>query len=59
MLLCDGDAYVAEVAGPAVEFSRSQTLMQGASPAVEFSRSQTLMQGASRCDFCYRIDRGK
>jgi hypothetical protein len=31
MLLCDGDAYVAEVAGPAVEFSRSQTLMQGAS----------------------------
>ena len=43
MLLCDGDAYVAEVAGP----------------AVEFSRSQTLMQGASLCDFCYRIDRGK
>ncbi len=43
MLLCDSDAYVAEVAGP----------------AVEFSRSQTLMQGASHCDFCYRIDRGK
>jgi hypothetical protein len=40
MLLCDGDAYVAEVGGP----------------AVEFSRSQTLMQGASHCDFCYRID---
>ena len=43
MLLCDGDAYVAEIAGP----------------AVEFSRSQTLMQGASHCDFCYRIERGK
>jgi hypothetical protein len=43
MLLCAGDAYVAEVGGP----------------AVEFSRSQTLMQGASHCDFCYRIDRGK
>ena len=43
MLLCDGDAYMAEVAGA----------------AVEFSRSQTLMQGGSRCDFCYRIDRGK
>ena len=42
MLLCDGDAYMAEVAGP----------------AVEFSRSQTLMQGGNRCDFCYRIDRG-
>jgi methionine synthase II (cobalamin-independent) len=40
MLLCDGDAYVAEVGGP----------------AVEFSRSHTLMQGASHCDFCYRID---
>ncbi len=43
MLLCDGDAYVAEIAGP----------------AVEFSRSQTLMQGGSHCDFCYRIDRTK
>ncbi len=43
MLLCAGDAYVAEVGGP----------------AVEFSRSQTLMQGASHCDFCYRIERGK
>jgi hypothetical protein len=43
MLLCDGDAYVAEVGGP----------------AVEFSRSQTLMQGASHCDFCYRISASK
>jgi hypothetical protein len=43
MLLCDGDAYVAEVAGG----------------AVEFSRTQTLMQGGSHCDFCYRIDRGQ
>ena len=43
MLLCDSDAYVAEVAGP----------------AVQFSRSQTLMQGASHCDFCYRVDRDK
>ncbi len=43
MLLCDGDAYVAEVGGS----------------EIEFSRSQTLMQGGSHCDFCYRIDRGK
>jgi len=43
MLLCAGDAYVAEVAGP----------------ALEFTRSQTLMQGGSHCDFCYRIDRGE
>jgi len=43
MLLCDGDAYLAEIAGS----------------AVEFSRSQTLMQGASHCDFCYRINRGE
>jgi len=43
MLLCDGDTYVAEVGGP----------------AVEFSRGETLMQGGSRCDFCYRIDRGE
>lgn len=43
MLLCDGDAYMAEVAGP----------------TVEFSRSQTLMEGGSHCDFCYRIDRSK
>ncbi len=41
MLLCDGDAYVAEVGGP----------------AVEFSRSQTLMEGGSQCKFCYRVDR--
>jgi hypothetical protein len=43
MLLCAGDAYLAEVAGP----------------AVEFTRSQTLMQGGSHCDFCYRIQRSE
>ena len=39
MLLCDGDAYMAEVGGE----------------AVQFSRSQTRMEGASHCDFCYRL----
>ncbi|MCP4006825.1 MAG: L-2-amino-thiazoline-4-carboxylic acid hydrolase [bacterium] len=41
MLLCDGDAYVAEIGGA----------------AVEFQRSQTIMEGGSHCDFCYRINR--
>jgi hypothetical protein len=39
MLLCDSDFYVAEA------FASE----------VEFSRSQTIMQGATHCDFCYRI----
>ena len=41
MLLCAGDFPVAEVGGP----------------DVQFTRSQTLMQGATHCDFCYRIKR--
>jgi len=41
MLLCAGDFHVAAVAGP----------------DVQFSRSQTLMQGATHCDFCYRVKR--
>lgn len=43
MNLATRDAYMAEVAGP----------------AVEFSRGQTIMEGGSRCDFCYRIDPDK
>ena len=42
LLLCNTDDYVAEVGGD----------------AVEFTRSQTIMQGASHCDFCYRIRSG-
>ena len=43
MLLCDGDDYVAEVAGE----------------SVEFTRTQTLMRGGSHFDFCYRIRPGR
>jgi hypothetical protein len=41
MLHCASDFPVAEVGGP----------------AVEFTRSQTLMQGGTHCDFCYRVKR--
>jgi hypothetical protein len=41
MLLCAGDFHVAAVGGS----------------DVQFSRSQTLMQGATHCDFCYRVKR--
>jgi hypothetical protein len=41
MLLCAGDFHMAAVGAP----------------DVQFSRSQTLMQGATHCDFCYRIKR--
>ena len=34
--------------------SRDFTYYQGLAPELEFSRSQTLMQGASFCDFRYR-----
>ena len=41
MLHCAADFPMAEVGGA----------------AVEFTRSQTLMQGETHCDFCYRIKR--
>jgi hypothetical protein len=41
MLLCAGDFHAAAVGGS----------------DVQFSRSQTLMQGATHCDFCYRVKR--
>jgi len=41
ILLCDYDYYIAEVGAP----------------AVELTRTQTIMQGASYCDFRYRFRR--
>lgn len=41
MLLCAGDFHMAAVGGP----------------DVQFSRSQTLMQGATHCDFRFRVKR--
>jgi hypothetical protein len=42
ILLCDFDYYIAEVGAP----------------AVEFTRTQTIMKGAACCDFRYRFKRG-
>ncbi len=42
ILMCDFDGYIAEVGAP----------------AVEYKRTQTLMQGAPCCDFRYRFKRG-
>lgn len=42
LLLCDADVHVAAVG----------------SPDVEFSRTQTIMQGAKYCDFRYRMKAG-
>lgn len=41
ILLCDFDFYIAEVGAP----------------AVELTRTQTIMQGAAYCDFRYRFRR--
>ena len=37
--------------------NRDYALIEGFNPAVELTRTQTIMQGASHCDFRYRLRR--
>jgi hypothetical protein len=40
--------------GPLLSCNRDGAMIEGFNPAVEFRRTQTLMEGATHCDFRYR-----
>lgn len=40
--------------GAVLSCSRDASLIEGFDPAIEFSRTQTIMEGAAFCDFRYR-----
>jgi hypothetical protein len=41
--------------GPILSCNRDGSMIEGFNPAIEFTRTQTLMEGAGHCDFRYRI----
>lgn len=43
--------------GALLSCNRDYALIEGFNPAVELTRTQTIMQGASHCDFRYRLRR--
>lgn len=43
--------------GAVLSCNRDYALIEGFNPAVELTRTQTIMQGASHCDFRYRLRR--
>ena len=43
-----------EELGYTLSCNRDGSLLAGFAPDVEFTRTQTIMQGASHCDFRYR-----
>lgn len=45
--------------GALLSCNRDGSLMEGFNPDVEFTRTQTLMQGASHCDFRYQLRRAR
>jgi L-2-amino-thiazoline-4-carboxylic acid hydrolase len=40
--------------GPILSCNRDGSMIEGFNPAIEFTRTQTLMEGAEYCDFRYR-----
>jgi predicted ArsR family transcriptional regulator len=40
--------------GPLLSCNRDGALIEGFNPGIEFTRTQTIMQGATHCDFRYR-----
>jgi hypothetical protein len=40
--------------GPVLSCSRDAAMVEGFNPAIAFTRTQTLMEGAPHCDFRYR-----
>lgn len=44
--------------GAVFSCNRDATLIEGFNPEVDFSRTQTIMQGAPFCDFRYRLNSG-
>lgn len=43
--------------GAVLSCNRDEALIEGFNPAVELTRTQTIMQGAAHCDFRYRLRR--
>jgi hypothetical protein len=41
--------------GPILSCSRDGRMIDGFNPAIGFTRTQTLMEGATHCDFRYRL----
>lgn len=41
--------------GPVLSCSRDAAMVEGFNPAIAFTRTQTLMEGATHCDFRYRV----
>ena len=44
-----------EELGAALSCNRDGTMVQGFNRDIEFTRNQTIMNGASHCDFSYRL----
>jgi hypothetical protein len=42
--------------GGLLSCSRDAAMIDGFNPAIEFHRTQTIMQGASHCDFRYHVE---
>ena len=45
--------------GAALSCNRDGTMVQGFNPDIEFSRTQTIMNGADHCDFVYTLPAGE
>ena len=43
--------------GPLLSCNRDAAMIEGFNPAIEFRRTQTIMEGATHCDFRYRKGR--
>jgi hypothetical protein len=41
--------------GPLLSCNRDGSMIEGFNPAIEFRRTQTIMEGATHCDFRYRV----
>jgi L-2-amino-thiazoline-4-carboxylic acid hydrolase len=41
--------------GPILSCGRDGAMIEGFNPEIQFTRKQTIMEGASHCDFRYRI----
>ncbi len=42
--------------GALLSCGRDSAMIEGFNPKIEFSRTQTIMQGADHCDFCYEMN---
>lgn len=45
--------------GPLLSCNRDGAMIDGFNPEIEFTRTQTIMEGAAHCDFRYALDRSR